>query len=149
MGRNESDLTLGKRGENPDETFFIGANVQEIAPFKTKNTADFVRWFKEHEAKAHEDQRYNVIQDDVTAHNEKGTDCVESHSVIEDNAAVKRSNAPGVMILEYLALACVHPKNKSIVVMIVYSHRYYPEYRDAAFHEKASSVLNSLEFTDR
>ncbi|HYA20608.1 MAG TPA: hypothetical protein VEG25_08195 [Burkholderiales bacterium] len=147
--RNESDVTLGKRGENPDETIVIAANVIAIAPFKTKSQDQFVRWFKENAARVHQDPRFNVIHDDVTFAHEKGTNCVESRSVIEDNATAKRSNTPGIMILQYLALACAHPTNKSVVVMLVYSHRYYPEYKDSAFQEKATTVLNSLEFTDR
>ena len=149
MARNESDVTLGKRGENPDETIVIAANVVAIAPFKTKSQDEFVRWFKENEARVHQDPRYNVIHDYVAFAHEKGTDCVESHSVIEVNATVKRSNTPGVMIFQYRALACAHPTNKSIVVMLAYSHRYYPEYKDTAFQEKATTVLNSLEFTNR
>jgi len=33
-------------------------------------------------------------------------------------------------------------------VNVTYSHRYYPEQGDGAFVEKATSVLDSVEFND-
>jgi len=146
VGRNQTQLALGKGSETPDETFVIQGTLVAIEPYKTRD--DFVRLVKEGESKSIDRKRYKIIQHDVSAYDKKGTDCAESYVLMVDNAAAKPSGNKGVMILESLALACAHPKNKNIVVNLGYSHRYYPGHQDAAFREKATAVVNSLEFTD-
>jgi len=68
--------------------------------------------------------------------------------VTEDNAAVKRTSTPGIMILEVMSMTCAHPKNTSLGVAVVYSHRYYPGQADPSFGEKAAQILSSVEFLD-
>lgn len=145
-GRNAVQLVLGKRAENPDESFIIESTLVRIGPYKTKD--EFVRLVKESQAKDTDPKRFTVKEFDVSAHDGKGTDCAKTYSVSEDNAAARKSGNTGVMILEMLSLSCTHPKDKSIVVHVGYSQRYYPEHQDKAFLEKAMAVLNSLEFTD-
>jgi hypothetical protein len=50
------------------------------------------------------------------------------------------------MVLEVLSLTCAHPKAKNLGISVIYSQRYYPGQRDVAFTEKATSILNSIEF---
>jgi len=52
------------------------------------------------------------------------------------------------MILENVALSCIHPKDKTFGLSVTFSQRYYPGHRDNALFEKAASVLTSVEFTD-
>lgn len=144
--RNPVQLALGKRAENPDESFVIQTTLVKIGPYKTRE--DFVRLVKESQAKDTDPQRHKILQHDVTAYTEKATECAKSHSTSEDNAAARAPGNKGVMILELLAFSCAHPKDKSIVVFLGFSQRYYPGHRDSAFFDKAITVLNSLEFSD-
>jgi hypothetical protein len=66
----------------------------------------------------------------------------------EDRGVVKGPEKLSMMILEAITLTCAHPKDNSIAINLVYSHRYYPGQSDPAFVDKASIVLNSLEFSD-
>jgi hypothetical protein len=144
--RNQYQLVLGKDGGNPDETFIIQAWLFKLAPYKTGE--DFLRLLKGRVAENPDQQRFKLIDQGVTAYTEKGTDCAKSHTLLEDHGATKRSGRTAHMILEALALTCAHPKDRSVAVEVVYSHRYYPEHRDPAFLDKATGVLNSIEFTD-
>lgn len=145
-GRNPVQLALGKRAENPDESFVIQTTLVKIGPYKTKE--DFVRLVKDSQAQDMDPQRHKILKHDVTAYTEKATECAKSHSISEDNAAVRASGNKGVMILEVLSLSCAHPKDKSVAVFVGFSQRYYAGHRDSAFMDKASTVLSSLEFSD-
>jgi len=145
-GRNAYQLALAKRGENPDETFAIQAIPFRLSAFKTSE--EFVRLIKEGQAKDSDLQRFKIVKHEVTSYPTNGAECVKSYMVTEDRAAVKRSDKSGDMVLEVLTLTCAHPKDKNVGISITYSQRYYLEQRDSAFIEKATSVLNSIEFTD-
>jgi len=145
-GRNPVQLVLGKLAENPDESFVINSTLVKIGPYKTEN--DFVRLVKASQEQDNNPQRFKVKKFDVSAYDGKGTECAKTYAQFEDNAAARKSGNTGTMILEVLSLSCAHPKNKSIVVYVGYSQRYYPGHEDKAFLEKAMTVLNSLEFTD-
>jgi hypothetical protein len=138
-------LALVKRGENPDETIAIQAIPFRLPVFKTNE--EFVRLIKEGQAKDTDPRRFKIVKHEVDVYPKNGVACVKS-VVTEDNAAVKRSGKPGNMVLEALTRTCQHPKEKNVGVSITYSQRYYPEQRDPTFGEKATSVLNSVEFTD-
>lgn len=144
--RNPVQLVLGKLAENPDESFVINSTLVKIDPYKTKD--EFVRLVKASQAKDTDLQRFTIKQFDVSGYEGKGTDCAKTYSIFEDNAAARRSGNTGSMILEILSLSCAHPRDKSTVVFVGYSQRYYPGHKDKAFLEKATAVLNSLEFTD-
>ncbi|ABQ25640.1 hypothetical protein [Geotalea uraniireducens] len=139
-GRNAYQLALVKRGENPDETFAIQAIPFRLPTFKTHE--EFVRLIEEGQSKDTDPQRFNIVKQEVTGYLMKGTDCVKSHMITEDLAAVKISGKSGNMLLEALTLTCAHPKDNSVGISVIYSQRYYPGQRDTAFVEKAMSVLN-------
>ena len=144
--RNPYQLTIGKYGESRDETLAIQATLIKLQPFTTSE--EFVRLVKEGQAKDATPGRFKMIKHEVIAYTAKGPNCVKTHMVTEDHAAVKRSEKIGYMVLEGLILTCAHPKNQSIGVNVTYSQRYYPEQKDSGFLEKALSVLNSVEFSD-
>ncbi|MCP3943752.1 MAG: hypothetical protein GY710_20050 [Desulfobacteraceae bacterium] len=139
-------LTLGKFGDTTDETFAIQIIPFRLPEFKTKD--EFVHIIKENQIKKADPKRFKIIRHDVTSNMVNGTDCIKSHMVTEDSAAIKRSGNPKdtIMILEALTLNYAMPKDRTIGVSIIYSHRYYPENRDPAFIEKAMGVLNSFKF---
>jgi hypothetical protein len=142
-GRNYYRVDLAKAGTNPDETFAIQGMMSKLATFNT-NT-EFVQLVKEWQAKDTDAQRFKIISHEVTSFPMAGIECARSHMVIEDRAAVKRTNDSRDMILEVLTLSCAHPSDKSVGIHVTYSHRHYPGQEDPAFIEKGMSVLNSVE----
>ena len=146
-GRNPHRAVLGKQGDNPDETLAIEADVLGGFPV-LKSNEELLHLVKETEAKNTDPSRFKVLKYEVSPYMDKGRNCARSHMAAEDHAAVKRSGKSGRMILEALALICIHPKDKNVGISVKYSQRYYPDQRDPKFLEKATSVLNSIEFTD-
>ena len=141
--RNQYQLDLVRRGANEDESIAIQAAPVRLPEFTS--TEEFVRLVKEGQAKDTNPLRFAIKGHDVAAYSQKGN-CVKSHLLTEDNAAVRRSKRSGVLILEALTLTCVHPKNKTVGINVTYSHRYDPKNEDPAFIGKATAVLDSMEF---
>ena len=145
-GRNPYQVSLVRRGENPDETFAIQATPIKLPTFKSRE--DMVRVIKEEQTKDTNPSRFKLEKHEVNAYFEKVAYCVRSHMVTKDNAAVKRSGKTGDMILGAMSLMCAHPKDRNVGVSVTYSHRYYPDQNDPKFIEKASRILNSVEFSE-
>lgn len=145
-GRDEYQLTIITFGYNTDETYAVQATPFRLSAFK--NSEEFVRLVKEGQLKDSDPARFRIKKHDVAVFPGKGTDCVKSHMVTEDLSAIKSSGRSGGMILEALALTCAHPKDKKVGISVIFSERYFPGERDPAIVEKATSVLNSVEFTD-
>lgn len=144
VARNAYQFSLAKPGENPDETFAIRAMLSRIDTFNT--TEDFVQQIKEGQIKDTSPPRFKLLTHDITPFPKPGIDCVKSHMITEDNAAVTRSGGTAEMILEALTLSCAHPDEKSVAIHVIYSHRHYPGTQDTAFMEKGTAVLDSVDF---
>ena len=145
-GRNQYQVALAKLGTNQDETFAIQGMPFKLPEFQSKE--EFISLIKEGQAKDTDPQRFRIKTHEVVSYPKKGSNCVKSYLVTEDNAAVKRSRTSGSMILEVLTLTCAHPKNTSVGVNVTYSHRYYPKQVSTEFIEKATNVIDSFEFSD-
>jgi hypothetical protein len=50
------------------------------------------------------------------------------------------------MMLETMELRCVHPDDDSVAISLIYSERYEPGARDAAFDVKAAELLKGVHF---
>jgi hypothetical protein len=142
--RSQYHLTLGKYGNNPDETVAIEGRLFQLPAYST--TEDFVRLIKDGQAADTDPVRFKVIKHEVVPDNAKNTDCARSHVITEDTKPVKRTAAVGAMILRVMTLTCAHPNNKKMGVNITYSHRYYAGNEDPQFDQKATQVFNSFEF---
>ena len=140
-------IVLGKRGESPDETLVVEANVIE-GPTPLQSNEELLRIAKEVATGNTNPLRFNYLKREFSPHVEKGNNCVRFHITAEDHGVAKRSRKAEHMILEKLDLLCVHPKNKRVAISMQYSQRTYPDQRDPRFLERATSVLNSIEFTD-
>lgn len=147
-GRSASGLALGKFGKTPEENIVIRAILLKFKPQAFKTNEEFVHLIREAEFKNINPERLRIVEHEVVTYPKHGTNCVKSHSVIEDHGAAKKVGKTGVMVQEALVLTCIHPKDKGVGVNVGYSHRYYPDQRAPGFLEKATSVLESVEFTD-
>ncbi|MBI3188257.1 MAG: hypothetical protein HYZ31_10400 [Gammaproteobacteria bacterium] len=145
-GRDSHQLALMKSGTHPDETFAVQATPYRLPAFKTSE--EFINLLKAGQDKDTNSQRFNILKYEVTADTTKTSFCARTHMMAEDRGVVKGPEKLSMMILEAITLTCAHPKDNSIAINLVYSHRYYPGQSDPAFVDKASIVLNSLEFSD-
>lgn len=144
--RNSSRVMLGKFGDHADETFAIQALITRApANGGVSTLAQFVRTEQERDV---DPQRHRVLDHEVTATTRNGADCARSHITSEDNAAHKRSTRTGIMIVDALSLTCRDPKNSAVLFTLTYSHRFYPENRDARLAEKAAALFATLETVD-
>jgi hypothetical protein len=139
-----NQLTLGKYGKNPDETFAIQAMLVRVPAHSSHQ--DLARAVKDAQAADSNPKRFKILKHEVTPETANGARCARSQMLTEDHAAVKRTSTPGPMLLEVSNLICVHPKDGAAGVSLTYSHRYYPGHSDAGFAAKAAQVLSSLQF---
>jgi hypothetical protein len=147
--QNPRQLLLGKAGLGKDlgESILIMASaLQGTKPLRPDE--DLIRIASEANVKNINPDRLRVIRNDVVAYPYKGAECAQSHVVMEDNAAASQVGKQGMMIQEAAGLICIHPKDKTLAVSLGCSHRYYPAQRDPMFLEKATRVLDSVEFDD-
>lgn len=145
-GYNPQQLTLGKYGANPDETFAVQASLARLPPFTSDD--NLARVVKERQVADNNPKRFKFLKHEVRPDGARSARCARSHAIIEDHAAVKRTPTPGHMILEVMNLTCAHLKDRSVGVSVTYSHRYYPGQADPQFAARAAQVLGSVDFTD-
>jgi hypothetical protein len=138
-------LVMGRAGRGPDETHAIRAGLSRLPSFET--IEELTRIVRDQAAGNTDRQRFKVIKHEVAPHVGKETNCVQSHMAAEDHAVRRRSGKTGPMILEALILTCAHPKDRNVGVNVEYSQRYNPGEGDSRFVEKATQVLDSVEFT--
>jgi hypothetical protein len=137
-------LVLGRPGSDPDENAIIRSFTELIPQFKSEEEfAGFSKSVLVAEGSA----RHKILSMTTTPLTIKGQACMKTDTVLEDHAAVKQTSRTGMMILESYALLCKHP-NKSIGIVIAYSHRYYPGHQDPNSANKAQELFDSLGFYD-
>ena len=147
LGRTARQLAFARSGKSSDETYAIQAMTFVLPPFAT--SAELVRIVREGQAQDMNSKRFKLEQNEATFHPTNGAECVRTHMVVEDRAAVKRVGINnGDMILEVLTLTCAHPKDKRVGIGFIYSQRYYLGLQDPALEEKADSIFNSIQFSD-
>jgi hypothetical protein len=143
--RNSEQIHLARRGANVDESFTISAALTNLP---TPLTADkLAQLMKSRESEDVQSDRFRLIRHEVVVQAHPDTVCAKSNFLALDSAPVRQSSRSDPIELEGSALTCRHPRDPKIGVMVGYTHRRYPEYRDAAFQTKAESLFNSLAFT--
>lgn len=144
-GRRANELSLARGGEKPDETFAIQGSLLRGAAISSGE--ELVRVVDRLLTQA-DARRFKVLEVEVSEDRSRREICARSHFATEDHAAARKTPTPGPMILEALSLSCRHPKDAGSVVMLTYSHRYYPGQSDPGLRERAARVLSTLEFLD-
>lgn len=145
LARNGSQIALAKRGVRQDASIAIQGSRIQLPEFKSSD--ELIQAIRQTPATDSNSQRFNVSLHDVTLFRKQGQDCALRHVIAQDNAAVKRTTRPGFMVLEAISLTCPHPDDRRVGVNVAYSQRAYPGDRDAAFSEKAMTVLQGVEFS--
>ncbi|ATX80421.1 hypothetical protein Ga0123461_2015 [Mariprofundus aestuarium] len=148
LGRMPHAVALAREGTSTDETHAIQGKLFKFPTFASDEA--FVRAVKKGQANdtdiANPD-RYRTLTHVVALYEHRGEPCAFSHIVTEDHGAKKRTDTPGLMILDVYALVCRHPQNRNAAISFSYSQRYYPENRNENIASKARQLIDSLGFT--
>lgn len=139
-------VSLAKRVDDTNEIVLVWGAVFKLPEFTSEE--EFVRIVSDALKKDTDSVRFRLLKHEVTPGAGKGTTCARSHELVEDSQALTEAGNRVYMLREMVALTCAHPKDKRIGVRVMYSHRYYTGRRDPQLLEKASAVLNSVEFAE-
>ena len=143
------DLHVQDKRDFPNELNTFSSSRRQIPIINSSQ--ELVAMTKEVMEKGHQDtNRYTILRHEVGVYKTNKAMCARSQLALTDKKAlISKSGKRGPMMRDVETLACVHPSNKNMVVMMVYSHRYQSGNRDAEFVEKASRTFNSLAFTKK
>jgi len=136
LRRTPTLLVLGKRGRGADDTLVVRAESRESTGAMLAAPVD--------EANPATPGRFKVLKSERTA-DERAT-CERYYVLTEDGAPKRQTGGSGPMMLETMELRCVHPDDDSVAISLVYSERYEPGARDAAFDVKAAALLKGMQF---
>lgn len=145
VARNAYQVALAKYGTKPDETFAIQATLLKLPAYSTPD--EFLGVVKDGQERDMDPKRFRILKYEVIALAGRATDCTKSHAVAEDNGALRRTSRRDIMVLEMLSLTCAHPRSKGVGVNVAYSHRHYPGDEDPNFAQKATQVIEGVQFT--
>lgn len=145
IGYEDSEkLVLGRHAANPDETFIVRSFIQVLPPLKSEE--EFIG-FSKSVLVMEGANRHRILSQVTMPLTIKDQSCVRNDTVLEDKAAVKRTSRNENMVIESYALFCKHP-NKSVGILLEYSHRHYPEGKDPDSANKAKKLFDSIGFYD-
>jgi hypothetical protein len=142
--RNATTLSFAKEGSGQDETYAVNVFVVEIP--KLASREEFLAYIKSGREKDTDSKRFNIVQDNYAFYDGSEDYCIQYHSIVQDNAAQKRSNNKEAMLLEMAGFFCRHPQNKNTGIYFDYSHRYYSGHQDDKIVDMAKKTFNSLKF---
>lgn len=146
-GRTADQIVIGKQGAHADESLVIQAARRSAKGVSTRESA--VEYVRKLTAVDPNDRRYRNVRQDVSGTSVRAAVCAVSDGELEDHGALTRSGRRDPMIIQQRTIVCVHPTQNDKLVIVAFSHRYYAENRDPAFPERAQSLFESIEFSDR
>ena len=144
IGASDRDrLVLGKRGDNPDETFAIIGFTVVLPEFESRD--QFIGFAKNVTPET-DPVRFKQLSEQAKETTINEQPCIQIKSLMEDHAANKwGTNRPDFMIIETYEIVCPHPQ-KTVAIVVGYSHRYYPGNADSQSEEKAGRIFETVEF---
>lgn len=142
--RNPRAINFAKQGKNIDETYAAHVYVVDLPNMASKD--EFFKYMKAEIEKDTDLERFTPIKNNYSYFEGRGDYCINYYSLAEDKKAQKRSNKKDSMLLEVVGYFCRQPRNKNIVIVFGYSHRYYDGNQDEKLSEKASAAFEKLKF---
>lgn len=146
-GRTADRIVIGKQGAHGDESLVITAALMSAKGVSTRESV--VESVRKLTAVDPNDKRYRNVRQDVSGKSVRAAVCAVSDGESEDHGALTRSGRRDPMIIQQRTIVCVHPTLNDKLVVVAFSHRHYAENRDPAFPERAQSLFESIEFSDR
>jgi hypothetical protein len=139
MGADDNSEVMGKLGTHNDETYAIEMYVSDIPESKSHNEINSL--FDKPPKKESDSEGFKIISQETKKVVYKGQPAWRVKIVTEDRANINGK----LMILEIYRFFVLHPQDKEII-LLSYSHRYYPGDEDVDIDNKVNQFFNSLEF---
>jgi hypothetical protein len=138
-------LALLKQGSPPDATY--AANIEIFQLPKLESEEAFFQHVSKGRSAEPATGRFVIIKNDEEIFRGREAYCIKYHSLSKDKGA-KTPSGTKIMLMESIGYCCRHPKNKTVGVDFVYSHRHHAGDDDADFPRKADAFLDQVRFTD-
>lgn len=139
MIKDGNPKVLVKLGNHNDETYVIEIYASDIP--KSKSHEEIKRLFDKAPPNESDSERFRIISQESKKVTYKGQPAWRLKIVAEDRGAVTGK----LMILEKYSFVVLHPQDKELI-LLSFSHRYYPGDEDAYIDNKVDQFFNSLEF---
>jgi hypothetical protein len=146
MLMNTYQLTLGKRGGKPNETYIANVQLYQLPPLASEH--EFKKVVSQGRLSEPDTGRFRLIKNDEELASTKGTWCVRYHTVSEDKAA-KTPTGPITMLRDEYGYHCQHPSRKNVGVFFSYSLRHNPGDGDEELGKKANEFLEQVLLNDK
>jgi hypothetical protein len=134
-------VIYGKPGYT-GETIVLQATL--IRPPNFKPGTELLRYAETVLRKDLDPVHFRILRLEVNPQDIQGESCALARLEAAERAVT--GNSPVNSMLDVLTLTCVHPKDRSRGISVVYSHRHYPEDRDAQFDQAGAALLGTLKF---
>jgi hypothetical protein len=151
MPMNEAGWVIFKRDQDQVELAKVLKDSKEVwgiraYPFRLpefQSIEEIPRLKKEHIVEGMDP--LDIKEVDVAAYSKKGVNCFKWYLEAIDNSPTI-SDKPGLM--KVIGLMCLHPNKQDIGVEVLVQYSNHEGAGDSAFIEKATRVIDSVEFTD-
>lgn len=137
-------IALAKQGRVDGETFVIEGNRVGLGADIDPDT--LVSQVRDSQTRDLPQPRFRIYQHDVSQTRIDGATCALSHMVTEDRDPGTGTNVATSMLVESVGTVCILPSDPGSAVSLSYTHRSFPEDRDRAFAQIATSLLQTLQF---
>lgn len=136
-------ITLGRYGKTPNETYAIVTLVYQLPPLDSKEA------FLEHVRKRRADEpqtgRFEAVRNIEELDTQRKETCVRHRAASKDYGA-KRGGE--YTLYETYGMNCIHPSNPQAGVLVELSRKAPPETTDQSFEQSGAGLLQSVQFSD-
>jgi len=142
MVQSTYQVTLGAKGDNPNETLIVNVSTYQIPTFSAPE--DFLAYVKYSRAGEPKTGRFEIIKNDEQLYMERVETCVKHETESKDHGAKRGGD---YTIIQYFGMNCIHPKNTAVGILVELSRKSPPGIEYPQFKTLGSRLLNSVDFS--
>lgn len=135
-------ITLGSKGDNPDETFVASVSTIQIPAFSSPQ--DFLAYIKSDRAAEPQTGRFEILRNDEQLDTERAETCVKHEAESKDFGAKRGGD---YSVVQYIGMNCIHPLKPTVGVFVELSRKAPPGTEYPEFKTVGSRLLKSVEFS--
>lgn len=140
--RSTYQVTLGTKGDSPNETLIASASTFQVPTFSTPE--DFLAYVKSGRVAEPQTGRFEIIKNDEQLYTDRSEICVKHETESKDFGA-KRGN--DYTVVQYFGMNCIHPRNPTVGIFVEFSRKAPPGVEYPPFKTMGSQLLKSVEFS--
>jgi hypothetical protein len=135
-------ITLGAKGDNPNETLIVSASTFKIPAFSSPQ--DFLAYVKSGRAAEPQTGRFEVVRNDEQLDTERSETCVKHETESKDFGAKRGSD---YSVIQYVGMNCIHPEKPTVGIFVELSRKAPPGIDYPQFKTMGSQLLKSVELS--